>query len=275
MFGAFFHGTGQVIDGGKNSQTFPTGNDLSSQSLNVVVLRKCDSKGDAAVVLPSNSSILSSHPADQPTTSDAPETQTGVIIPVTLTTTDDSGKTTTKTTSAFQTTAETSTVVDQTTTNAAGSTITTKATVPAQVVTTTNDRGETVTTLSTLSTAHVVNGGGVVSAYTTTDKAGNSVVLSGTSSGQLITTTDSAGKTVVLTYTPGGGAVSELVQKTTTLPNGDRKTLTSFAIVGKPTAGADATKGSPGLQNIAKPTGRYAGEMAAIFGGAVGLAAML
>lgn len=125
----------------------------------------------------------------------------------------------------------------------------------------------------------MVNGGHVVkSVYTTTDQFGNSVVISGTSSGQKVTTTDAAGKTVVMTYTPGGGAVSELVQKTKTLPNGQKTVVTSFAVVGGPTQGAEKTNGQgpPGLQtNLASPTGRYIGEMAALFGGAIGVAAML
>lgn len=125
---------------------------------------------------------------------------------------------------------------------------------------------------------HVVNGGHIESAYTTTDKFGHSVVLSGTKAGQVITTTDAAGKTVVATYHPGGGAISELIQKTTTLPNGKQTIITSFAVVGGPTQGAEHTngKGPPGLQtNLAAPTGRYMGEMAALLGGAIGVAAML
>jgi len=212
------------------------------------------------------------------TTSVQATTETGVIVSVTLTTTDKSGNTVTKKTSAFETTAETSTVVDVTTTNSAGQTVTTKATVPAAIITTTNAAGKTITTASTLHTVQVVNGGHIKSAYTTTDKFGNTVVLSGTKSGQVITTTDAAGKTVVMTYTPGGGAVSELVQKTITGANGKQSTITSFAVIGGATQGPEHTngKGPPGLQtNLAAPTGRYLGEMAALLGGAIGMAAML
>ena len=196
-----------------------------------------------------------------------------------------------KTTSAFESTADTSTVVKVTTTNAQGNTITTKATVPAQLVTTTNKQGQTITSAQTLSTVKVAPGGSVVNGggggggggkkgsgvYTTTDKFGNSVVLSGTSKGQVITTTDAAGKTVVLTYTPGGGQVSELVVKTKQLPNGGQTTITSFAVVGGQTPNAENgnTKPKPTLQGLAAPTGRYVGEMAALVGGAVGVAALL
>ena len=261
----------------------PSNEVVASQTWrNVDFALDCPSIWKAAPVTFANasliSSIFSSRFAVQSTSSSPPETQTGVIVPVTVVTTDDSGQTTTQTTSAFQKSAETSTVIDETTTDDSGNTITTQATVPAEIVTTTNNNGDTITTAKPLSTARVVNGGTILSAYTTTDSLGNSVVVSGTKSGQVITTTDAAGKTVVMTYTPGGGAVSELVQKTKTLPNGQQTTLTSFAVVGGATQGADQTggRGSPGLQtNFARPTGRYVGEMAAMFGGAIGVAAML
>lgn len=125
-----------------------------------------------------------------------------------------------------------------------------------------------------------------MSAITTTDQYGNQVVLSGTRSGEVITTTDAHGSTVVLTYTPGGGALSQLVLETTRLPNGQESTITSFAIVGGdatvtsnvPGASPSPTGSSksPGLQSgIAAPTGRFIGEMAAIVGGAVGVAAAI
>jgi len=119
---------------------------------------------------------------------------------------------------------------------------------------------------------------------TTTDQYGNSVVVSGTHYGEVVTTTDSKGRTVVLTYTPGGGEVNSLVLKTTTLPNGQQSTITSYAIIGGATTAASAAGGSghhsasgtPGLQSgIAAPTGRYIGEIAAVVGGAVGIAAAL
>lgn len=68
-----------------------------------------------------------------------------------------------------------------------------------------------------------------------------------------------------------------MVQKTTVLPNGQKSTITSYANVGAATQGADSTdKGKPGLQtNLAAPTARYVGEIAAVLGGAVGVAAIL
>lgn len=175
-------------------------------------------------------------------------------------------------------------MVAVTTTNGQGQEVTTSETVPAALVTTTNAQGDTITSASRLSTAQVAGGtivgggqGQVGDAYTTTDRFGNSIVLSGTRAGQVITTTDARGRTVVLTYHPGGGQVSELVIRTTNLPGGGRSTITSFAEVGGPTRGAQGTgKGKPGLQSgAASPTARYAGEIAALVGGAMGVAAVL
>ena len=220
------------------------------------------------------------------TTTQGATTETGVLVPVTITTTDAAGNTVVQTTSAFQSTADTSTVVPVTTTNGQGKTITTSKTVPAVLVTTTNAQGNTITSASPVTTVKVAPGGSIVNnggsngnggEYTTTDKFGNSVVISGTSSGQVITTTDAAGRTVVATYTPGGGDVSELVVKTTKLPNGQQSTITSFAVVGGATHGAvDQNPQKPGLQTaLAAPTQQYLGAMAAVVGGAVGFAAML
>jgi hypothetical protein len=171
-------------------------------------------------------------------------------------------------------------VVDVTTTNAQGEEVTSQETVPAALVTTTNAQGDTITTASPLSTAKVaggtiVGGGNGGTAYTTTDRFGNSVVLSGTA-GQVITTTDARGRTVVMTYTPGGGEVSELILKTTNLPGGGKSTITSYAVVGGNTNGGNGPTGSPTLQSgLAAPTARYVGEVAAMVGGAIGVAAVL
>ena len=121
----------------------------------------------------------------------------------------------------------------------------------------------------------IVNGGG---AYTTTDRFGNTIVLSGTRSGQVITTTDAAGRTVVMTYTPGGGAISELVIRTTNLPGGGQSTITSFAVVGGATQGADSATetGEPGLQSGAVSMGAFMGGVAAaMIGGVIGVAAVM
>lgn len=113
------------------------------------------------------------------------------------------------------------------------------------------------------------------------------VVLSDASYGAVITATDAKGSTFITTYTPGGGAVSQLVLQTTQLPNGQRSTITSYAIAGAGGAatstaqaasgGASATgTGKPGLQSGgASATRRYMGEMVALVGGAVGVAAFL
>jgi len=114
------------------------------------------------------------------------------------------------------------------------------------------------------------------------------IVLSGTHSGQVITTTDARGSTVVLTYTPSGAAISELVLYTTRLPNGMQSTITSFAVVGAggggaatstAAAGASAgasSSGTHGLQSaLAAPTARWAGEIAVVVGGAMGVAALI
>ena len=160
----------------------------------------------------------------------------------------------------------------------------TTTSVPATIITSTNDAGSTITTTSPLSTVRL-DDGTIISPETTTDKFGNSVVLTGNHKGQVVTTTDARGRTVVLTFTPHGKPVSELVVKTTHLSNGQYSTFTSLAHVGAPSAGSDNDGGSSGsssptgkhgLQSgLASPTGRYVGEMAVLFGGAIGVAALL
>ena len=164
--------------------------------------------------------------------------------------------------------------------------------MPATIITSTNGAGQTVTTTSPLSTVKVGNGGSVIGggatqAVTTTDSYGNEVVLSGTKKGQVITTTDAAGRTVVMTYTPPGGAVSQVVVRTTQLPNGEQSTYTSLTRVGgaggvaTATVGADGggsgdSQGDPNLQSGASsPPRGYILEIAAMFAGAIGVAALL
>jgi len=248
-------------------------------------------------------------------TSQAPATQSGVLVPIVMSSTDADGNVDVRTTSAFRTAAPTSVDTTYATTDGQGSTFTTSSRVAAAVITSTNDNGDAVTTTSPLAQVEVASGGriitsspalgasttdgpsttranndndgessGSMSAYTTTDRYGNSVVLSGSTSGQVITTTDAQGRTVTLTYTPDANAVSQLVLETTSLANGQRSTITSFAVVGgaatitsqlpRPTPAS--TTGTPGLQSgLAAPTGRYAGEMAAFVGGAMGVAAII
>lgn len=120
---------------------------------------------------------------------------------------------------------------------------------------------------------------------TTTDSFGNQVVWSGVSNGATLTTTDARGRTVVTTITPAGAAVSALVLETTVLPNGQQSTITSLQVVGGQAAATQTTdsaepsstgRGKPGLQSaLAAPTHRYVGEIAALVGGAIGVAALL
>jgi hypothetical protein len=121
---------------------------------------------------------------------------------------------------------------------------------------------------------------------TTTDRVGSSITLSDATEGAVITTTDGRGHTFVTTITPSGGHVSELVLRTSTLPDGGRQTITSFEVVGAnaatPTSSSEEAtstgngRGNPKLQDsMAAPTARYAYALAALVGGAVGVIAFL
>lgn len=97
-----------------------------------------------------------------------------------------------------------------------------------------------------------------------------------------MTTTDAGGRTVVATYHPPGADISEVVYKTTQLPNGQQSTITSLTRVGQPTIvpdsgnGASTSKPPPGLQSGAESiAGRYIAEMAVLLAGAIGIAALL
>ncbi|KAK5276696.1 hypothetical protein LTR16_010808, partial [Cryomyces antarcticus] len=109
------------------------------------------------------------------------------------------------------------------------------------------------------------------------------VVLTGAHYGAVLTATDARGSTFITTYTPGGGAISSLVLYTTVLPNGQRSTITSFALVGAPTSAASSSApvssasrtgtAAPGLQSGMAAGTRVVGmELAALVGGAVGVA---
>jgi len=182
--------------------------------------------------------------------------------------------------------------------------------VAGQVITTTNAQGQAVTTTSPVASVLINNLGSIISAgrtasaspsvtsasgsassqasdVTTTDQYGNTVVLSHASYGEVITATDARGSTFVTTYTPGGGAVSSLVLYTTTLPNGQRETITSLAVVGaagatsapaaaSPAAATTTSKGTPGLQNAAAPFARSFGPgLVALVSVAVGFALLM
>jgi predicted phage tail protein len=155
-----------------------------------------------------------------PTTTTTSTSNTAVIVPVPVTTTDAAGSTTVSTATALVS-ASVSAVVTLSSTDAAGSVVVVTSTAPAVVLT--NSQGQLTTSAApTLS---------------------NGVVR--------LTTTNAAGSTYVATFTPGGGVVSSVLLLTTTLPDGSRKTSTSFLIVpASKTPHASGTAG-PKLQNAA------------------------
>ncbi|QIW96440.1 hypothetical protein AMS68_001958 [Peltaster fructicola] len=193
--------------------------------------------------------------------------------------------------------ASTSVVVPITTTNAQGSVLTTSSTVPAVVVSSTDSRGSVVTTVSPLSSAVVAaqsttttaaaaavgssNGqGSVTNRITTTDSYGQSITLTNVSPGATISTTDASGRAVVITYTPGGGVATNAVFLTTTLPDGERRTITTYETPGQATsttaAAATVTSASVTPTLPAGSGTRYqAGGVAAVVGGAIGLLALI
>ncbi|EME88295.1 uncharacterized protein MYCFIDRAFT_86068 [Pseudocercospora fijiensis CIRAD86] len=211
----------------------------------------------------------------------SPSTQTGVLVPVEITSTAQGGSTLVATTQAFQNTAPTSVVLQITTTNNDGQTVTTSTNAPAAIVTRTDSEGSVVTTASPLSIVAVAPGGSVVAS--SADMVGHTVVLSRPTPGGVYTTTDNTGEVAIVTYTPGGGTVSELQVRTTTLPDGQRSTITSFAEVGGatdvPSAGSSpsaSATGMPGLQSGAgMPSSRFAAEVAIFVGAAIGLAGLV
>jgi hypothetical protein len=120
---------------------------------------------------------------------------------------------------------------------------------------------------------------------TTTDGVGSSITLSDATVGAVITTTDGRGHTFVTTITPSGGRVSELVLRTSTLPDGGQQTITSFEVVGaaasttQTSEQATATgtgRGDPSLQDsMAAPSVRFTHAIAALIGAAIGVVAFL
>lgn len=197
---------------------------------------------------------------------------TPVIIPVTVSSTNSAGSVVVSTSSAIAA-ASTSVVVPITTTNAQGKTITTSSSVPAVVVVSNG-----VTSLSPVPvyTPATTPSNGAYD-ITTTDQLGNTVVLSNVHSGEAMTTTDAKGSTFVTTFTPDGGRVSSLVLETTTLSNGQRSTITSFAPAtgGATQTGSTGASGSPHLQNGALVSRRVGKHTIALIGAAVGAAILL
>jgi len=217
---------------------------------------------------PTSTSTTNADTTPPPSTSSTP-----VVVPVTVSSTNSAGSVVVSTSSAVAA-ASTSVVVPITTTNAQGQTITTSSNVPAVVVVSNG-----VASLSPVPvyTPATTPSNGVYD-VTTTDQFGNTVVLSSVHSGQTVTTTDAKGSTFVTTFTPGGGHVSSLVLETTTLSNGKKSTITSFA----PATGGGATQtgpagssGSPHLQNGAPVQKRVSKPAVALIGGVVGAAILL
>lgn len=139
---------------------------------------------------------------------------------------------------------------------------------------------------SALSNVAVAPGGSVVDSsadmVTTTDSEGDQVVLTSPTPGGVYTVTDARGEVATITYLVGNGVVSQLELATTTLPNGQRSTITSFAQVGgqditAAPSGQPASSGAkPGLQSGAAVLNTYyAAEMAIALGAAIGMAALM
>lgn len=243
-----------------------------------------------------------------PAVSTPPATQTGFLVPVVITTTNEDGEEVEFTTSAFQNTAPASVQVPITTTDESGATITTNSFVAAAVVTAEN--GDVST--SPLASVQVASGGRIVTSdaapgaseptsspaptagpsnpaangggrdITTTDADGNPITLTDAERGDVFTFTNARGSTFVTTYTGGaGGVVSELVVQTITAGDGSRSTITSFAVVGGVvTAAAEngraqsgpTEQGDPSLQNSAPSGFGGMGVWVAVAAGVAGLA---
>ncbi|KAK8248736.1 hypothetical protein IWZ00DRAFT_545294 [Phyllosticta capitalensis] len=138
-------------------------------------------------------------------------------------------------------------------------------------VTTTNSEGKTTTQPGVIVTT--TNSAGSTTIVTSAAKAYTRETYS---SGQVITRT-SGSSTFKTTYTPEG--VSSLVLSTTTLPNGERSTLTSYATVAatqiNAATGGSSTEGAPTLQTGAACKLAGAEAVAAVAGGVFGLAWLL
>jgi hypothetical protein len=205
---------------------------------------------------------------DQESSADA--TQTGVLIPIVISSTEEGGSVVPVTTSAFVSSASESVDVAITTTDDSGDVRTTSTRVPAAIVTSTNDNGDAVTSTSPIASVQVNSGGEIITSgpapgvtsrptssrngngngnnnnnnnddddnITTTDRVGSSITLSDATVGAVITTTDGRGSTYVTTITPSGDRVSQLVLRTSTLADGGLQTITSFATVGAGNAAA-------------------------------------
>jgi len=230
--------------------------------------------GNGTVVASTTTSTSVSVVATTTATTSSPA---AVVVPVEVSTTNSAGSTIVSTTSAVAT-ASVSVTVAVTTTDSKGSTVVSSSTVAAAIVTSNG-----VTSTSTVPTfnAATVSTSSVPKTISTTDSAGNSVVLTNVHTGATLTATNAKGSTFITTYTPGGGAVQSLVFQTTTLPNGQPTTITSFAAVEAQTAPASSagstTTSGPKLQNGAESvkSRSFGAEAVALVGGAIGVALFL
>jgi len=204
------------------------------------------------------------------------DSQTDVIVPIDVSTTNSQGQATTLRTSAVVATATVSVERPVTVTNEQGSTVTRTTNVPAAIVT---ENGRVTTSPVQTFRPSQVDPTRAVD-VTTTNSRGRTVVLPSVTPGAVVTATDDEGGVFVTTYTPDGGVVESLVEVRTTLPNGEVSTITSFAVVAADTAGAEASStGSPRLQSGASSTrisGRsLAFEVAVLLCGFIGGAVLL
>jgi hypothetical protein len=246
---------------------------LATRLLAVAALDLIKRQNSSTPTTTSTTDTAATTTSDTTTPDPPPSTSsTAVVIPVTISSTDSAGSVVVSTTSAVAA-ASTSVVVPVTTTDAQGETITTSSTVPAAVVVSNG-----VTSLSPVPvyTPATTPSNGAYD-ITTTDHFGNTVVLTNVHSGEVVTTTDAKGSTFVTTFTPNGGHVSSLVLETTTLPNGQKSTITSFAAAtgGATKTGSAGSSGSPHLQNGVPVTRRVSKHAIVLMGAALGAAILL
>lgn len=214
------------------------------------------------VVVISTTSPLTTQPQSTTTPAVTSSTSEAVVVPVEISTTNSAGSSVVLTTSAIATPSASVTLAI-TSTNSAGSTVVSTTTAPAAIIVS----GSSTITSAVSRFTNPVSVGNTPIDITTTDAQGATVVLSSVTLGKVITATDARGSTFVTTYTPGANSasVNSLVLITTTLPNGVRSTITSFAVVapasatgtGQPRLQGSATKGA------ALPIGALLGVLAA------------
>ncbi|KAI9652335.1 MAG: hypothetical protein M1831_006882 [Alyxoria varia] len=239
----------------------------------------------------SDSSNGGSRNRPRPSPSGDDSSPTNVIVPFSRATTDDEGRQ--YVTQGQETAAITGqAVVPITTTDENGNRITRSTSVPGLVFQTTDADGNERATTSPLPTAGPIISGDRNrqgdSDVTTTDSNGNTITLTDASPGDVFTITDQDGRVITTTYAGGGGGpVRSLVLQTKTLPNGERSTLTSVAVIvptvepgNTPTqegVTASATGPAPGLVtgNTGVVSRKIGKEAVALVVGAAGVAWLL